>query len=124
VAGRAGGASELGRRGEQAARLWYAEHGYEVLARNWRCAHGEIDLVCTRRDGAGAATLVVCEVKTRTSAARGHPLEAVTPAKQRRLRRLAAAFLRAQDRRFGHVRFDVVAVHGHTLDVLVVEGAF
>jgi putative endonuclease len=92
------------------------------VARNWRCGAGEIDLVCATRDTGGRTTLVVCEVKTRSSDRQGHPLEAVTPAKQRRLRRLAAAYLRSQRRRFDVIRFDVVAVSGSGLDV--VEGAF
>ena len=125
VTGRVDARSELGRRGEQAAARWYVARGYEVLARNWRCAAGEIDLVCARSErgrGRIACTLVVCEVKARTSASHGHPLEAVTPAKQRRLRRLAAAFLHSQGRCFDHVRFDVVAVTGLSLEV--VESAF
>jgi putative endonuclease len=112
----------LGHRGEEAAATWYAEHGYRVVARNWRCAHGEIDLVCTRRNRAGCTTLVICEVKTRTSNSHGHPLEAVTPAKQARLRRLAVAFLHSQDRHYDHIRFDVAAVTRHALHL--VESAF
>ena len=56
-----------------------------VLDRNWRCAHGEIDIVA--RDG---DCLVVCEVKTRRATAFGEPVEAVTRRKAARLRRLAA----------------------------------
>ena len=59
-----------------------------LVDRNWRCDLGEVDLVL--RDG---DTLVFCEVKTRTSAAYGHPLEAVGQAKYARLRRLAACWL-------------------------------
>ena len=62
--------------------------GYEVVARNWRCAEGELDLVVGR-----PGELVFCEVKTRTSDRFGVPAEAVTIAKQRRLRTLAASFL-------------------------------
>ena len=58
---------------------------------------------------AGGATLVVCEVKARSGSAARTPLEAVTPAKQRRLRRLAAAYLRQQERRGADIRFDVAA---------------
>ncbi len=112
----------LGRRGEQAAAEWYEKHGYRVLARNWRCALGEIDLVCTTVGRLGQAVLVVCEVKTRTSDSHGHPLEALTPAKVARLRRLAAAFLGGQGNHFDEVRFDVAAVTGSVLDVI--EGAF
>jgi putative endonuclease len=108
---------ELGGFGETLAAAHYRAHGYAVLERNWRCRVGEIDLICAR-----GTTLVVCEVKARTGSAHGHPLEAVTAPKQRRLRRLAAAYLRQQGRRWPEVRFDVVGVLDGTLEV--VEGAF
>ena len=101
---------------------WYAENGYEVVARNWRCAQGEIDLLCALDDTARCTTLVVCEVKARTSDSFGHPLEAVTPTKQRRLRRLAAAYLGSQGRHYDHIRFDVAGVTRQGLHVM--EGAF
>jgi putative endonuclease len=107
----------VGREGEDAAAAHYRDHGYAVLARNWRCAAGEIDLVCAR-----GQTLVFCEVKARSRAATGHPLEAVTTAKQRRLRRLAAAYLVSQTAYWEEIRFDVASVLGRSLHV--VEGAF
>ncbi len=113
---------KLGHMGEQAAAEWYEAHGYHVIARNWRCAAGEIDLLCTRQSLSGCMTLVVCEVKTRTSHSHGHPLEAVTPAKQRRLRRLATEYLRSQEAVYDHIRFDVVALTRHALDII--ESAF
>jgi putative endonuclease len=93
-----------------------------VLERNWRCGLGEIDLICAR-----GRTLVVCEVKSRTQTVCGHPLEAVTLAKRRRLRRLAAAYLRSKPGPWAVVRFDVAAMLGATLSVAtlsVVEDAF
>jgi putative endonuclease len=107
----------LGRSGEDAAAAWYAGHGYEIVARNWRCPVGEIDLIAV-----SGRTTVICEVKTRTSAAYGLPAEAVTAAKQARLRRLAASWLASSDRPRGVVRFDVAAVLGG--EVEVIEGAF
>jgi putative endonuclease len=107
----------LGRAGEDRAAVWYRAHGYAVLERNWRCAAGEIDLICAR-----GRTLVVCEVKARTEATLGHPLEAVTTAKQRRLRSLALAYLDSQSNRWAEIRFDVVSVLAGELEVL--EGAF
>ncbi len=101
---------DLGLRGEEAAARWYARAGYDVVARNWRCSEGEIDLIAI---DPGGAIIAVCEVKTRSSTAFGSPQEAVTQAKQRRLRRLAARWL-SQQRTHGAplrtVRFDVVAV--------------
>jgi len=95
------------------------QHGYEIVERNWRVAEGEIDLVA-RRD----RILVFCEVKTRTSDRFGTAAEAVTAAKQRRLRRLAALYLRRRDgsSRNVAVRFDVACVYGG--DVEMIEEAF
>ncbi len=109
----------LGAAGEAAVAAWYAERGYEVIARNWRCPAGELDLVV--RDG---ATLVFCEVKTRSSAAFGAPVEAVTAAKQARLRRLAGCWLECAPRptRTSEIRFDVASVLAGQIEVI--EGAF
>lgn len=95
----------LGAFGEQLAARWYEARGYAVLERNWRCASGEIDLVLV-----SGSTLVVCEVKTRSTLAYGSPAEAVTPLKRARLRRLAACWLAAHDVRPSTVRFDVACV--------------
>ena len=92
--------------------------GYEVVARTWRCRGGELDLVV--RQG---KTLVFCEVKARGGQAFGAPAEAVTRAKQARIRRLAAAWLREEaPRRAATIRFDVVSVLRGALEVI--EGAF
>jgi putative endonuclease len=111
----------LGARGEDRAADWYRAAGYDVVARNWRCAEGELDLVVGR-----PGELVFCEVKTRASDRFGVPAEAVTIAKQRRLRRLAARFLAEHPFDAGgaarSIRFDVVAVSGSTVDVI--EAAF
>lgn len=96
---------QVGRFGEDIAERYVREQGWEVLARNWRCAHGEIDLVAVDGD-----ELAVVEVKTRRSQTFGSPQEAVTAAKLARLRRLAATWLAAQERRFTGVRIDVIAV--------------
>jgi putative endonuclease len=67
--------------------------------------------------------VVFCEVKARTGSRFGEPFEAVTRAKQLRLRRLAAEWLRTAPRsRACEVRFDVVSIFGEQLTVL--EAAF
>jgi putative endonuclease len=117
----------LGARGEAAAVAWYRRASYEILDRNWRCAEGELDVVARSALG---DVVVFCEVKTRSSGSFGSPFEAVTPAKQRRLRVLAARWLRTERHggaHYGQVRFDVAAVTvgpGGTLDVEVLEEAF
>lgn len=109
----------LGERGEDRAAAWYRREGYEIVARNWRCRDGELDLIVSR-----GRTVVVCEVKTRSSLAYGHPAEAVTPAKQQRIRRLARRWLAEADlpARPDRIRFDVAAVLPGSVDVI--EGAF
>ena len=102
----------LGRYGERLVERWYAERGYRVLDRNWRCSSGELDLVVT--DG---SQLVFCEVKTRSSDRYGTGFEAITPAKQRQVRRLAAQYVRKRDGWAGPVRFDAAAVVGRTVKV-------
>ncbi|WP_418277309.1 YraN family protein [Isoptericola jiangsuensis] len=95
----------VGRYGERLAERYLAAQGLEVLDRNWRGDTGEVDLVA--RQG---RTLVVVEVKTRRGTGYGHPAEAVTPAKLRRLRRLAGQWLHEHPGSWAEVRIDVVAV--------------
>jgi putative endonuclease len=95
----------VGAYGERVAARFLVQAGLVVLERNWRCPLGEIDIVA--RDG---DCLVVCEVKTRSSAAFGHPLEAVSARKAARLRKLALAWVAARGVRPGDIRIDLVAV--------------
>ncbi|HEX2177146.1 MAG TPA: YraN family protein [Nocardioidaceae bacterium] len=97
--------SAVGRYGEDVAARHLADAGMEVLARNWRCDLGEVDVVA--RDG---DTLVICEVKTRCGLDYGTPLEAVTVRKMARLRRLAARWLAESGHHPPQVRIDVVSV--------------
>jgi putative endonuclease len=107
------GGIALGARGERLATAWYVEQGYAVLARNWRCDIGEIDLIATR-----GRELVIAEVKTRVSTRFGAPAEAVGVAKQRKLRRLASAWLAESGQYYDEVRFDVVSIIGNAVEVI------
>jgi putative endonuclease len=112
----------LGSTGEDAVARWYEARGYVVLARNWRVREGELDLVL-RRDG----VVVFCEVKTRRGDAYGTPFEAVTRAKQQRLRTLAMRWLQEHRMRAAQLRFDVAAVRkprGYAAEIEVIEAAF
>lgn len=95
---------ELGRRGEELAAHHLAAKGYEILARNWHCAEGELDLVA--RDG---VCLAMVEVRTRRGRSMGSPEESITEAKQARLIGLGEAYVQACDWP-GDWRIDVVAV--------------
>jgi putative endonuclease len=114
--------ARLGRRGEDAALGVYARAGYRLIARNWRCPLGELDLVLAR-----PGSVVVCEVKTRSGSAFGAGYDAVNGAKRRRLRRLARAFVRERGLETAAVRFDVASVFvlpGGTCDVELFQDAF
>lgn len=101
------GPRAVGEYGERLACRYLEEHGYVVLDRNWRCPHGEIDIVARDADG----RIVVVEVKARRGRGYGDPLEAVVARKVLRLRRLTAAWLEAHpEHRGGEVRIDVIGV--------------
>ncbi|MBB4933546.1 putative endonuclease [Lipingzhangella halophila] len=106
VPGWAGSRNALGRHGEDLAAAYLERRaGMCVLARNWRCAAGELDIVAR-----AGGTLVVAEVKTRASLRFGSPFEAVTPRKRQRLRRLARLWARENGVGGARPRVDAVAV--------------
>lgn len=118
----------LGKVAEDLVAQRLATAGWELLERNARTRHGELDLVA--RDG---HTLVFVEVKAgRAGGAFGpeRPVLAVDRRKQQRIRRLATAWLAAhRDRRsYAEIRFDAVGVSfgrgGHVLEVEHIRGAF
>ncbi len=109
------------RDGEEAAWWAYRDRGYRLLARNWRCPVGELDLVLARDD-----VVVFCEVKSRRPSRLGDGYEAVTPRKRAKLRELARAYCLAERPGAARYRFDVasVEVRGDSADVHVFEDAF
>ena len=112
-----------GKWAEDLVSRWYEQHGYVIVARNWRCKRGELDVVACKD-----SVLVVCEVKARASNAFGTPAEAVTLAKQLKVRRATADFRAlmrvAKDpcatlvNTTRTVRFDVACVLGTQLEML------
>ncbi|WP_251978970.1 YraN family protein [Salinicola avicenniae] len=104
------------RRGEQIETLaahWLEQRGLTLISRNQHAKGGEIDLIM--RDG---ETLVFVEVRHRRRTDHGHPLETVTPAKQRRIIKAARFYLQTQ-RLSCPCRFDVVGVTGTRPDLTV-----
>ena len=112
----------LGLVGEDLAARALESRGYAILERRYRTDRGEIDIVA--EDG---ETLVFVEVKARADQEFGTAAECVTPAKQRRVARMAAEYLathRVADR---PCRFDVVAIDSALSgepQVTVYPGAF
>jgi putative endonuclease len=114
---------QLGQDGEELAAQHLIAQGMEVLARNWRCREGELDIVA--RDG---DALVFVEVKARSGTAFGEPAEAVGRVKGRRIHVLACRWL-AEHRPEGaaELRFDVISVvrrRGFAPELVHLRGAF
>lgn len=118
---------DAGLRGEEAAVRWYAAQGFEVVARNWRCGSGELDVVLR-----AGSVVVFCEVKSRSGPRFGQPEETVTRTQQRRIRAAASELLASMRtnpcwRPPARIRFDVACVRpgpGGASAVSVVEDAF
>lgn len=102
--GRRGSRARLAAWGEDVVAAHLESCGWVILARNWACDAGEIDLIA--QDG---STVVFVEVKTRSGTGYGDPLEAVTPTKVRRLHEVALRWL-AEHAVSGSVRIDAVGV--------------
>ena len=103
----------LGSRGEALARRALKRKGLKLLAENYRCPGGEIDLIfldTSTRRGAGVETLVFVEVKTRTSDEYTSPESAVNSDKQRRIRRAGAYYITRHHAEDYDVRYDIVTV--------------
>lgn len=118
----------LGAYGERLAAEHLERAGYHVVARNARCGRlGELDIVAR-----GRGSLVFCEVKARvagTTAGPAGPLDAIGPRKRRRIRRLAAEWLRTTDHPHAPtIRFDAIGItvdrRGRLLSLEHVENAF
>ena len=111
----------LGVDGEAAALDRYVGLGYRLVARNWRCRIGELDLIL-ERDG----VLVICEVKTRRGTRYGPGWEAVTARKRAKIRAVSEAFMLATRARPRGIRFDVasVTVGAASTEVELFEDAF
>lgn len=97
----------LGERAEQAAAEWLTTRGWTILARRWRCAEGELDLVALDPD----CVVVAIEVKVRRTGRAGAPLESIDRRRLRRLRAALGHFLADTPAAAGHgIRVDLVAV--------------
>lgn len=95
----------LGARGEKLAAKFLKRQGYKIVARGYRSAYGELDLVAVH-----GRTVVFVEVKTREGHTGGDPAESVTTEKQRRLHRAAMSFIRRHGLWDCAVRFDVISI--------------
>ncbi|MDW7650453.1 MAG: YraN family protein [Bacillota bacterium] len=109
----------LGSHGETLTADYLQAEGYVILARNWRCERGEIDIVANDRK-----TLVFIEVKTRRTDHCGDGFAAVDTRKQEKLRLLARHFIHQTGTTAHAYRFDVVAVDGNDGNITHLKNAF
>jgi putative endonuclease len=118
---RSGGYSRQGQEGEELAVRHLKRMGYRIVCRNYRCPFGEIDIIARHR-----GVLVFVEVKSRSTETFGSPKLAVTPAKQRKLSRVAWHYLEQHKLTEASARFDVVAIKGMqgSTHLEVIENAF
>lgn len=110
----------MGEAAERSAEELLEKKGYRILTRNYRCRHGEIDIVAEDND-----VLVFVEVRSRRTDQFGDPLETVDIVKQTRITRTARHYLSTQKKPDRSVRFDVIGiVNEPSIRVTLVRGAF
>lgn len=112
---------EFGRKAEAIAIRRLKKTGYKIIAQNFRTRIGEIDIIA--RDG---KTIVFVEVKARKTTRYGHPKQAVTHAKQRKISMVALEYLKTTGQSTAKARFDVVAITALSFDpkIEIIKNAF
>lgn len=112
--------NETGKQGEAEAARYLREQGYEIIARNYRYQHAEIDLIAKK-----AKLLVFVEVKTRSNLSYGNPEEFVSYTKAKLVMKAAEHYVFSTDW-LHDVRFDILAVTlaGDEIRVKHIEDAF
>ena len=109
---------KTGSEGENLAAEFLKKKGWEVVARNYRYRHAEIDLIIKRDDW-----IIFVEVKTRTSSYFGQPEEFVDAQQARRIFDAAEEYIYSTNW-LGHIRFDIVSVKlGYTPEIIHFEDA-
>ena len=112
---------EFGRKAEAIAVRQLKKAGYKIISKNYRTRIGEIDIIA--KDG---KTIVFVEVKARKTSRFGHPKQAVTYQKQRKISMVALEYLKSNGQTNSKARFDVVAMTGLSVNpkIEVIKNAF
>lgn len=113
--------SDVGKAGEEIARRYLRTHGLTILQSNYRCERAEVDIVAEEGE-----VLVFCEVKMRTNDRYGAPEYAITPRKQRQVKKAALGYLAEHGIDDKICRFDVVAIEqsGTAMEIRHLRNAF
>ena len=109
----------IGNKGENKIALQYKLKGYKIIARNFSCRYGELDIVAQKGD-----TVVFVEVKTRKNADFAQAKEFVDYRKQNRIKNTANIFLQKNNLTEYYIRFDVAEVYTESNTVNIIENAF
>jgi putative endonuclease len=112
---------DLGKIGEDLALRKVKRLGYKVVAKNYRCPLGEIDLIAKDR-----GCLVFIEIKTRKGKSVGYAKEAVDGRKRRQISKVALAYMKSNDCMDVKARFDVIAINimGDQKEIEIITNAF
>ena len=109
---------KLGEGGEEIALRFLKKRRFKIVAQNYRCKFGEVDIIARDPDN----ILTFIEVKTRSSRTHGTPQEAVNLRKQEQISRVALEFIQRYGLEHQRARFDVVAVQlsssGYTIELI------
>lgn len=115
--------NELGKWGEDLAATFLEEKGYQIIERDWKSGHHDLDIVATE-----GSTLVIIEVKTRRNRLFGNPEEAIDYKKRKSLQSAINHYVKTHH--FGSsVRFDIISIVGtigskpeidHIIDVALI----
>ena len=113
---------DTGRLGEKIARDFLTRRGYHILETNYRCPHGEVDIIARHQD-----YLVFIEVRTKRSLKFGSPEESITPAKKEKMIATAWHYQQSRDNPPSLWRIDTVAIElnrkGVPLRIELIENA-
>ena len=110
-----------GKLGELYAADYFTSNGYNILHRNWRHSHWEVDLIASKEN-----ILHFIEVKTRTTKKMGLPEESVNKKKMQNLLKAAEAFL-FQQPQWHRIQFDILAITiipHQPIEYFLIEDAF
>jgi len=105
--------NEKGSQGEEIACAYLVKHGYTILEKNWRYKHLEIDIIASNNN-----TLVIVEVKQRSSNFYGNPQEFVTKSKQKKLIKAADQYIKTNTINW-ETRFDIIAIINNSNELKV-----
>ena len=103
----------IGRLGEELAEVLLLEKGYRILARNFRCRYGEIDIIAVK-----SGVMAFIEVKTRLFDSCGSGSEAVTASKRQRIRRCALCYIAICQQDFEAFDFQVIEISASHIERL------